>query len=152
MLRLIVMRRRCDTADQLLLAGRFVASGCLDRLCWQSLCFRIFLTCRDSLVLAGSWFWHFLAFLASGAVLSRGREASESASRKAADEAAEASKIGPRRVENRAPRGPTWRPGGLWGPLGRQLGAIWREHSVGYHSHLPKSASPYSERTTNIFC
>ena len=79
------MRRRRDTADQLLLAGRFVASGCLDRLCWQSLCFRIFLTCRDSLVLAGSWFWHFLAFLAPGAVLWRDREASESASRKAAE-------------------------------------------------------------------
>ena len=79
------MRRRRDTADQLLLAGRFVASGCLDRLCWQSLCFHIFLTCRDSLVLAGSWFWHFLAFLAPGAVLWRDREASESASRKAAE-------------------------------------------------------------------
>ena len=113
------MRRRRDTADQLLLAGRFVASGCLDRLCWQSLCFRIFLTCRDSLVLAGSWFWHFLAFLASGAVLSRGREASESASRKAADEAAEASKIAPRRVENRAPRRPKW----PWTAVGRQMAA-----------------------------
>ena len=97
----------------------------MDRLCWRGLCFRIFLTCRDSLVLAGSWFWHFLAFLAPGAVLWRDREASESAPRKAADEAAEASKIGPRRVENRAPRRPKWPPGGLWGPLGRQLGARW---------------------------
>ena len=79
------MRRRRDTADQLLLAGRFVASGCFDRLCWQSLCFRIFLTRRDSLVLAGAWFWHFLSFLAPGAVLWRDREASESASRKAAE-------------------------------------------------------------------
>ena len=137
------MRRRRDTADNLLLARRFVASGCLDRLCWRGLCFRIFLTCRDSLVLAGSWFWHFLAFLASGAVLSRGREASESASRKAADEAAEASKIGPRRVENRAPRRPTKileasgdLLGGSWAPDGRQdrsgsapgrlLGRSWR--------------------------
>ena len=63
------MRRRRDTADQLLLAGRFVASGCLDRLCWQSLCFRIFLTCRDSLVLAGSCCGRCLAFLASGTVV-----------------------------------------------------------------------------------
>ena len=102
-----------------------VASGCLDRPCWRGLCFCIFLTCRDSLVLAGSRFWHFLAFLASGAVLSRGREASESASRKAGDEAAEASTIGPRRVENRAPRRPKWPPGGLWGALWRQLGARW---------------------------
>ena len=114
---IIVMRRRRDTADHLLLARRFVASGCLGRLCWRGLCFRIFLTCRDSLVLAGPWFWHFLAFFASGAVLSRGREASESASRKATDEAAEAWKIGPRRVENLAPRRPKWPP------LGRQLGA-----------------------------
>ena len=111
----IVMRRRRDTADQLLLlAGRFVASGCLDRLCWQSHCFRIFLTCRDSLVLAGSWFWHFLAFLASRAVLSRGREASESASRKAADEAAEASKICPGRSKIKLEA----LLGGSWGGLG----------------------------------
>ena len=39
-----------------LLAWRFGASGCLDRLCWRDLCFRIFLTGRDSLVLAGSRF------------------------------------------------------------------------------------------------
>ena len=128
------------TADHLLLARRFVASGCLDRLCWRGLCFHIFLTCRDSLVLAGSWFWHFLAFLASGAVLSRGREASERASRKAGDEAAEASKIGPRRVENRAPRsgdllGGSWGQmaaktaleallGGSWGGLGGSWAAL----------------------------
>ena len=119
----VLMPRRRGTVDQLLLAGRFVASGCLDRLCWRALCLRIFLACRDSLVLAGSWFSHFLAFLAFGAVLSRGREASESDSRKASDEAAEASKIAPRRIEHRAPRRPTWPPRGLWGPLGRQLAA-----------------------------
>ena len=125
------MRRRRDTADHLLLARRFVASGCLDRLCWRGLCVRLFLTCRDSLVLAGSWFGRFLAFLASGAVLSRGREASESASRKAVDEAAEASKICPRRVENQAPRRPKWPPGGplggSWAPDGCHcgLGGSW---------------------------
>ncbi len=47
-----------NTADHPLLARRFVTSGSLDRLGWRGLCFRMFLTCRDSLVLAGSWFWH----------------------------------------------------------------------------------------------
>ena len=34
-------------------------------------------------------------------------------------------KIGPRRVENRAPRAPKWPSGGLRGALGRQFGARW---------------------------
>ena len=73
-----------DTADHLFEARRFVASGCLDGL------------------LAGCWFWLSLAILASGAVLWKGGEAVEAAPRKAADEAAQASKIGPRRLQNRA--------------------------------------------------
>ena len=59
------MRRRRDTADHLLLAWRFGASGCLDRLCWRCRGFRIFLTCHDSLVLAHvvgvSWLFWLLA-------------------------------------------------------------------------------------------
>ena len=39
----------------------------------------------------------------------------ESAGRKAADEAAEASKISPRSPQNRGPRGSKWAPGGLPG-------------------------------------
>ena len=56
--------------------------------CGRGLHFRIFLTCRDSLVWAGPWSGRVLACWASGAVLSRGRAGRESAARKAADQAA----------------------------------------------------------------
>ena len=115
------MRRRRDTADHLLLARRVVASGCLDSLCWRGLCFRIFLTCRDSLVLAGARFWHFLFFWLLGPC---SREAEKQA------------KVLPGRLQMKRPRPqksapggskiePRGPPGGLWGPLGRQLGARW---------------------------
>ena len=70
----------------------------------------------------GFWFRHSLAILASGAVLWKGGEAVEAAPRKAADEAAEASKIGPRSLQNRAPRAKmaSWRPpGSSWAAVGR---------------------------------
>ena len=93
----IVMRRRRDTADHLLLASRFVACGCLDRLCWRGLCFRIFLTCRDSLVLAGSWFWRFLFILLLGPC---SREAEKQA------------KVLPGRLQMKRPRPQKSAPGG----------------------------------------
>ena len=58
---LTAMRHRRVTADPHLLARRFVASGCLVRLCWRAYGFGMFLLLCGSLLLACLWLWHALA-------------------------------------------------------------------------------------------
>ena len=85
-------------------------------------------TCRDSLVLAGSWFDIF-SFFASGAVLWRSRAANESAARKAADEATEESTSTPGGFKKGAQRGAKLRPGVIRMGLGVQKWSFWDRKS-----------------------
>ena len=56
-------------------------------------------------------------------MLWKSREAVERAPRKPSDEAAEAWKLSRWRLQDRAPRGPKWRPPGSWAAVGRQMAA-----------------------------
>ena len=62
------------------------------------------------------------------------------APRKVPQQTPEASKMEPRRGQNRPPRAPKSPPGGLRGPLGRKLGARWPQERSGSALGSPPEA------------
>ena len=116
---MVASQRRRDTADHLLLARRFVASDCLDSLCWRGLCFRIFLTCRDSLVLAGARFWLFWLFWLLGPCSREAEKQAKVLPGRLQMKRPRPQKSVPGRwtieLQNQAQMGPKWGPGRLPG-------------------------------------